>query len=441
LTVPSRHTYPPKAVGTIGGAMRSGLVLVCVVSTLVLTDVPARAAAGSLDARFGAGGKQTTLRQGGTAFGVAIDHRGRIVVAGYTLSSRTDFAVTRFLKGGRPDPDFGGGDGRVTTNLGGTDYGFDVAVAPNGGIVVAGESDGPSRSRAALVRYRPGGGLDRDFGGGDGKVVIGFGKRYSGANAVAIAPNGTIVVGGFTSKGVTGRWALARLTPRGRRDRSFGGDGVVTADLSRAGEQINDIVLATGGVVAAGYAEAGLTPRIAIAKFHLRGALDRGFGHKGVNIVDISKGSDIAYGVSEGPDGSLVVAGYAANGQASDWGVVRFKPNGRLDDTFSGNGYRVIKLGPQYEFAYGVAVQPNGRAVIVGRATRDTTGDDFGVFRLKLNGAFDKGFGNGGRAYANFFSGSDTARDVALQPDGKIVVVGEATRIGVRRLAAARFLA
>ncbi len=62
------------------------------------------------------------------------------------------------------------------------------------------------------------------------------------------------------------------------------------------------------------------------------------------------------------------------------------------------------------------------------------------MFRLKDNGAFDKSFGGDGRAYISFFGRSDTARDVVLQPNGKVVVAGEATDGGIRRIALARLV-
>lgn len=423
------------------GTRRASVTAACAAIVLMLAPTPASAAPGKLDKFFSGDGKQTAFPHGATAFGVAIDGKDRIVVAGYTLRASVDLAIARFLPNGRPDPDFGGGDGRVTTNLGATDYAFDVAIPKGGGIVVAGERDTARGSKVALVRYTAAGGRDKDFGGGDGIVLTSFGKRYNGASAVAIGANGNITVGGFTSNGSADRWALARYGPRGVLDKDFGGDGKVTIDLSASGEQINDLTITDGAIVAAGYAEAGLTPRFAIARFRLQGGLDRDFGHKGVNTVNVSGGADIAYALAEGPDGSFVTAGYAANGTRADWGMVRFGPRGRVDDSFSGNGIRVIQLGPQYEYAYGVTVQSNGRTVVVGRASRTGRGDDFGVFRLKVNGAFDESFGHDGRAYANFFGQSDTARDVVLQRNGKIVAAGEATDHGTRRFAVARFIA
>ena len=422
--------------------VRSALVLVGAAVAAGLVGVPARAATpGQLDRFFSGDGKQTAFPGGGTGYAVAIDGNDRIVVAGYTLTGRTDVALARFLPNGKPDKSFGG-DGRVVTDLGGTDYAFDVAIHPDGGIVVAGERDTRQGSRAAVVRYLPKGKRNRDFGGGDGIVLTGFGKKYQGANAVVVGASGNITIGGFTSNGSTAKWALARFGPHGVLDRHFGGDGKVTVNLAQADEQINDMVIADGGrIVATGYAASGITPRFALARFLLNGSLDKRFGKKGgVNLVEVSKGSDIAFGLGQGTDGSLYAAGYAQNRSHDDWAVVAFGANGRLNQRFANDGIRVLPMGPRYEFAYGAAVQPNGRIVVVGRAARKGSGDDLGVFRLKPDGAFDKNFSADGRAYVNFFGGIDTGRDVVLQANGKIVVAGEATDHGTRRMAVARLI-
>jgi hypothetical protein len=75
---------------------------------------------------------------------------------------------------------------------------------------------------------------------------------------------------------------------------------------------------------------------------------------------------------------------------------------------------------------------------VVGRASRADA--DFCVIRYKAGGSIDLAFGGEGKAFTDFFGGEDTARGVALQTNGKIVVVGEAERAGVRRIALARYL-
>ena len=424
----------------LGTRVRTGAVAVAVALTLAVSTLPALAAGGKLDRSFSGDGRATTFPRGATAFGLAIDAQGRILVAGYTLDGDTDFALARFRPNGTPDPDFGGGDGRVTTDLGGTDYGFDIALGSNGRIVVAGQRERPSGTQMAVAVFGPRGGLDRDFSG-DGITFVGFGKEFQGANAVAVTENDTIVLGGATSNGESSRWALARLRPDGSRDRDFGGDGRVTVDLSPSAEQINDLTVVAGGkIVAVGSVESSLSPRIAVARFQRRGPLDRTFGKKGVKITDVANGTDTAYGVTEQADGKLIVVGHAANGGKADWSVLRYGPNGRLDETFHGDGMRILGFGPDYEFAQASAVQANGRIVVVGRIRRSDE-DHFGVVRLKPNGTYDLSFSKDGRVVVNFQGGDDTARDVALAANGRIVVAGEGFDRGSRRFAVARLLA
>jgi uncharacterized delta-60 repeat protein len=408
---------------------------------LVLSLVtPAFATPGHLDAFFSGDGKQTAFPHGSTSYATAIDKQGRIVVAGYTLKSHSDMAVARFLPNGKPDPRFGGGDGRVTVNLGGTDYAFDVALQSDGKIVLAGERDTAAGTAFAVARLGIRGVLDKTFSK-DGKAFATFGKTYQGANAVAIGPRGNILVGGFTSNGNESRWALARFGQKGVLDKSFGGDGKVTIDTSATDEQIEDLLITPKGrILASGYSEMGLIPRFSIAQFYSGGKLDKAFGHKGINRLDISKGSDIAYGMARQPDGKILMVGYADAAGKGDWGIVRVGPKGRLDTTFGGgDGIVLTAFGPAYEYAYGVVVQTNGKIVVAGRAVRGDA--DFCVIRYKPAGGLDLTFGGEGKAFTDFFGGDDTARGVALQSNGKIVVAGEAVSKGVRRMAVARYLA
>jgi uncharacterized delta-60 repeat protein len=234
---------------------------------------------------------------------------------------------------------------------------------------------------------------------------------------------------------------LARFDARGRLDPTFGGDGLVTTDLSPAGEQIRDLVLVgRGRVVAAGVVEVGLIPRFGIARYRVDGSLDRGFGKRGARIVSVSGGADSALGVARASDGSLVAVGCAEGRGQLDWGIAVFGSGGDLDSRFAGDGTRVLKLGLGDECAHDAAVLPNGRILVVGLMHRRGTGADFGVVRLKPNGTYNSTFGKNGRALVDFFHRGDVARDVVLQSDGRIVAAGEAVDSGVRRMAVARFL-
>jgi uncharacterized delta-60 repeat protein len=96
---------------------------------------------------------------------------------------------------GDPDATFSG-DGKVTTRFAGDAEGWAVAIQPDGKIVVAGNATLTARSltqKFAVARYTPIGVLDDSFGG-DGKVGTPF-ARNARAFGVAIQPDGKIVLG------------------------------------------------------------------------------------------------------------------------------------------------------------------------------------------------------------------------------------------------------
>ncbi len=418
----------------------SALISLCAAALVVgLLSAPALATPGGLDPFFDGDGRQTAFIHGATGYAVALDARERIVVAGYTLARNSNIALARFLPNGQPDPSFGNGDGRVTVDLGGTDYAFDIAIQDDRKIVIAGERDLPNHSLFAVARFGPGGVPDASFSG-DGKAFVNFGTKFQGANALALGSGGKILIGGFTSNGSTGRWAMARFRSDGSLDPGFGGDGKVTTNLSTSDEQIEDLIVQPGGsIVAAGYAEKALSPRFAVARYGSGGRLDPRFGNGGTNVIDVSRGGDIAYGIAQRADGGFVMVGYASHAGGNDWGIVGLGPKGHLDGAFGDHGRVITAFGPAFEYAYGVAIQPNGRFLVVGRASRG--GPDFCVARYKAGGSPDKSFSGDGRAFTDFFGGEDTARGIAIQANGKIVAVGEAEDHGVRRMAIARYLA
>ena len=368
---------------------------------------------------------------------MAIDHHDRIVIAGSTLAAHPDIALARFTPSGRLDTTFGQG-GKVATDLGANDYAFDLAVQDDGGIVVVGERRAAASDRFVVQRYRPNGTLDPGFANA-GTALTGFGRRFQGATAVAIAPEGRIVVAGSTSNGVTSRSAMARYLTDGRLDRSFGDDGRLTVDVSRGAEQFTDVMIQPdGSIVAVGWAEVSLVPVFTRSdRPPTAGSIRRSPGT--VALIDVASGADRGRAAVLQADGKLVIVGGVSAGGRDEWGVVRLGPHGRLDPTFGGHGELVTGFGPGFDEANAVAVQGNGKLLVAGRIRDDEhRKDDMGLLRLKPGGGHDRAFAAGGRALTDVAGGSDAARDLTIASNGKIVVTGEATVDRIRRFVVAR---
>jgi len=388
---------------------------------LLLLARPAAAAPGALDRSFSGNGIQTMFLGGATAQAVAVDAQGRFLVAGYTIGRRTDVAIARLRPGGPLDGTFGRRDS-VRIDLGASDRAMDVAATRDGKIVVVGERVTRQQTTWFVIRLRSDGARDTSFGG-DGIVVTDFGRRFEHATTVAIQSNGKILVGGSATDGANESWAFARYLSGGALDTSFGGDGRVTMSLSISGERVQDVVVRSKGILAAGYAESGFVPRFAIAKLRFDGKRFAAFGTNGVKVVDVGPGADLAFGLAVQTDGRPVLAGYASGGGRADWGVVRLHPGGGLDGGFGGDGVVTTAFTPTYELAASVAMQGDRRILAVGRARGPSGTDDLAVVRYRTDGGLNRSFSGDGKALFNPFGEDDEATDMIVH-DGRIIVVG-----------------
>jgi uncharacterized delta-60 repeat protein len=185
---------------------------------------------GTLDTTFGVGGIVTTdfNLDDDAANGVVIQPDAKIVAVGYANMGTFDFALARYNTNGTLDSTFDG-DGKVTTSFGSTDTGDGIALQSDGKIVASGSANISGNIDFALARYNTNGSLDTTFSG-DGKVTSDFGGTDH-ASAVGIQPDGRILAGGYVVT-AEGDFALARYTVNGSPDTIFGGgDGEVTTDF------------------------------------------------------------------------------------------------------------------------------------------------------------------------------------------------------------------
>ena len=212
---------------------------------------------GTLDSGFGTGGKVTTAVGSGDdeAQAVAMASDGKIVVAGYSDNgSNQDFAVVRYDSDGSLDTGFHS-DGKVTTEIGSAgDFGRAVVVQPDGKIVVAGNSYNGSNHDFVLLRYNADGSLDTGFGhdadadeNPDGYSSIRFGPGDDIAQALALQPDGNIVVGGYGTKGGKQDFALARFLGQQADPTNL---SALTAESSADGATFTDLTLSPAFSVA-----------------------------------------------------------------------------------------------------------------------------------------------------------------------------------------------
>src|SRR6266853_3860859 len=158
------------------------------------------------------------------------------------------------------------------------------------------------------------------------------------------------------------------------------------------------------------------------------GDLDPTFGTAGMVTTDINRSTDIAQGVAVQADGKLVVVGqtYKHNDfSGEDFVVTRYNTDGTLDNSF-GSGGRVRTDFPGLAAVpSSVVIQPDGKIVVAGGAFPNFTFlGDFEIVRYNSNGSLDTSFGAGGIVTTSFPGQGSYAFALALQSDGKIIAAG-----------------
>jgi uncharacterized delta-60 repeat protein len=309
----------------------------------------------------------------------------------------------------------------------------DVAIQRNGKIVVVGRASSRSGyGSMAVLRYRADGRLDRGFGGRDGVVVTDVARREDRASAVAIQPNGRIVVVGTATVAGHDTIAIVRYRRKGALDLTFGEQGIATVDLGGPDDETGEdlAIQANGKIVVAGTVFGSSS--FSLARLDRRGELDDSFDGDGVATADVGGELALTSSLALQPDGEIVVAGASWSEAGFDGiAVVRFTADGQPDGTFGTGGVATAEFTAGTDgggdWAGGVAIQRNGRIVVAGDAGGPAEyTSSFGVARFFADGSLDPSFRGDGTVRTNFTRWDDSASDVAIQPNGKIVVVGVA---------------
>jgi uncharacterized delta-60 repeat protein len=359
----------------------------------------------------------------------------------------TAFAVVRLTPTGAADTTFGGGDGIVTTDPDPAlfDFAIAVAVQSDNKILVAGSSGFAGQGQIALARYDQTGVLDTaGFGtaGTGGIVKTSLPSVASSAQAIAVQPDGKILVAALTFAGVSGTTAttgiaLLRYNADGTLDTTgFGApNGFVTAAIG-PGTTSDTCALALQGtnIVVAGASSNG---NVLLYRYTTSGVLDTTFGPNNTGVTTTNLGMPaLSPAIALQTDNKIVVAGgkgsFSTSNQPVDQVVLRYTADGVLDTTTFGAagltpGIVSTDINSLGNYGNAVAIQGDGKIVVAGHANVNfsTDSSDISLVRYNTDGTLDTlAFGGGTGISITTLAGFDNALSVALQADSKIVVAG-----------------
>jgi uncharacterized delta-60 repeat protein len=417
---------------------------VCLYSVFLLALFPllalpsAAQRAGTLDTSFSDDGVAFTsfnpnYVSGRATGGIAVQSDNKVVAAGYALrllgkAYAEDFAVARFNADGTLDESFGTG-GKVTTFLG-NNYSVEaraIAVQPDGKIVVGGFG----YTDFAVVRYNANGSLDTSFNG-TGIARTGFEEPFFSNDVIddlVLQPDGKIIVVGNAStptppSGTRLDFAVVRYNADGSLDETFNASGKLKLTFGNGNAVARGVVLRTDGkIVIIGWTTQ--THALGVARLNPDGSPDTTFDQDGKALISLPGRQIYPWEVALQPDNKIIVPFQAYDAVAmSGFSLIRLNENGTLDQSFDGDGVTDAYFDNGGGIAYDVAVQPDGKIVAAGNAgVAVQSSANFAVARFNPNGSLDFTFGTGGKTISDFF-GNEAATSVAIAPDGKIVLGG-----------------
>ncbi len=290
------------------------------------------------------------------------------------------------------------------------------------------------------------GDLDVLFGsGGIVSFPVSFtnsGTNFGSAQAVAIQPDGKIVVAGTGYDSTNVGFGLARFNSDGSPDPTFGSAGKVVT-VFPAGSAFADAVIIQpdGKIVAAGgndpydygYGDDPVNFNVLLARYNADGSLDPTFGIGGKIISNVRDNTGGANDIALQSDGKIVAVGSVLVSSGSDFLLMRYNSDGSLDNSFGPGGKVTTGFNAynEYSSAIEVAIQSDGRIIAagssIGYGPPNRHNFTFALARYYPDGSLDTSFGADGRVTTSTggIESSAEATSVAIQSDGKIVTGGD----------------
>jgi uncharacterized delta-60 repeat protein len=424
--------------------------LLAVVWLMALTGDARGAGAGLPDPSFGGDGFTVLDDPADTneyLADVLVLPDGKVLGAGRRGTTK-GFLLARFNPDGSPDLGFGIGGIKVVPDEGIPGNPRAIAAIQeraDGKIVAAGLGRGVAANAFMFARYLSDGSLDPTFGKGGLRLVA---IAPSGtAQALDQAPDGKLVATGDNGTGA--KAVVVRLTEEGEADPTFNAAPLGTRFVDVPGSSVEVgravSVLSDGTILVGGFASHGAF----LAELDTNGNPVAGFGTAGIAVHDLgtyAEPSGVIEDLKVLPDGRILATGSSrtpVNGDKQAF-VARFTSNGELDASFAGGGVFHANPTPGLEETLALEVLPDGRILAAGKGGESGTETEDGntlLLRLTPDGQLDPGFGSGGEVFASAITGTDGAYGLAVQPDDRAVVAGEANLPDGFQLLAGRFTA
>lgn len=339
------------------------------------------------------------------------------------------FPVLAFAQAGMVDQNFGISGYAAPQGFASIDeYGWAVAVRPNGKILVMGNKGSTTQMSA---QFMPNGSPDNGYGTvngfADGASVVGsFGVRDG-----QLLSNGRFIVVGNTL-GQGGSQVAVRRLADGTTDTTYGTNGQTVVAVTAGSDKVfRCTVGANGDLFLTGESPMNDGMDLVVTKLDSTGTVDNSFGSSGIAVLGHS-GDDQGQCVLEDDMGRIVVGGMVRDTTVRSLAVVRFLSDGSLDNSFGSAGLQKVVQTLSGEFS-AIAIDDMGNYVLAGRGNYSGGIDSVYVARMDASGTLDPSFGSGGMQALEVGDNGVNVTDMVILPDGKILISGHVSRLSTQR--------
>lgn len=355
---------------------------------------------------------------------------GRILIAfsaDFSQSFDFDIAVTRLNEDGSVDESFGTDGIYLYQNTAGSDLVYDLKVLDDGSMFVVGSHSTTAANTEFLVIKLDSDGVPDDAFGVNGVVILPIDTGEDYAHGIAITEAGQIIIGGYSH--VPGffysRHIVCRLNANGSLDQSFGNNGIFLWGTTDTYNEIWNIgLLPDGGILASGQSQPAGTSRPSLYKIRADGsALDVTFGDNGAVLAPYE---GTAYSMAIHPNGNILLAGGSLTNDGNDVLVLAYNQDGTPHTEFGIDGAFMANVGIN-DVALGMTIQSDGKILVCGESGGTFFSGpprNFLSVRLDELGVIDTTWGGTGSVITDISDFFAFANDVAIQPDGKVLLTG-----------------
>ncbi len=388
--------------------------------------------AGTLDATFGNGGIVKVENYFATGNSSVIQNDGKIIVTGngygYVI------LISRFNADGSNDESFGS-DGKMLYNFDDkATEGRCIALKNDGKILVASNYIPKSGyTDVVIMQCESNGKLDSSFG--ENGLVFLHVDVLNLISALKVQQDGKILISGNVRKSQFDqkRSFLSRINTDGSFDHSFGDTGIVITNYPNTTNNKAMVIRPNGKIITGATGNGNFNhPVYLIQTYNANGSIDESFGENGNAQYIFGEGisgfwNTEMYAIALQPDGKIVCTGTSGGDNEIAMALCRFNENGTVDENFGENGGTIIPYYGEPENR-DITVQPDGKIITVGDVQEFITEPGkLLLTRILENGNLDPSFGNNGISETVIDSiDGQVGQTVHLVSDNKILVTGTA---------------